>query len=128
MIVVDWSQYTNFAESEFRCKHTGRCVMRRDFLDVLQAIRNAYGKPIRIMSGYRDPSHPVERIKRHGPGEHSLGLAADVAVSGADALELLRVALAHGIRRVGVQQKGEGRFLHLGLGGPGIATPAIWSY
>lgn len=125
--VTDWSKYPNFSEAEFRCKHTGLCVMQTEFMDKLQAIRTEYGKPMIISSGYRHPTHPVEAGKKT-PGEHTMGTCCDVAVSGADAVRLLRIALNHGITRVGVQQKGSGRFLHLGIGGGGLPNPAIWSY
>ncbi len=126
-VVTDWSRYPNFAEHEFRCRHTGRCAMRTEFMDRLQEVRRLYGKPMIVSSGYRDPSHPVE-ARKHRPGEHSLGMAADIAVAGADALHLLQVALDCGFVRVGIQQKDPGRFLHLGLGGPGLPSPMIWSY
>lgn len=83
---------------------------------VLQQVRMQYGKPMVISSGYRDPTHPVEARKKV-PGEHTLGRAVDVAVRGAEALQLLQVALALGISRIGVQQKGESRFLHQGMWG-----------
>lgn len=127
-IVTDWSRYPNFSRSEFACKHTGLCEMRVEFMDVLQRIRTAYGRPMAISSGYRHPTHPVEARKGHTTGEHTQGMCCDVAVQGDAAYELLCIALAHGITRVGVQQKGAGRFLHLGLGGPGLPTPWIWSY
>lgn len=125
--VVDWSKYHNFKESEFRCKHTGLCYMDARFMDTLQAIRTAYGKPMIITSGYRDKTHPVEAAKA-APGEHTLGLAADISVRGADAFNLLEVALAHGIVRVGVKQTGVSRFLHLGMAGGRFPAPMIWSY
>lgn len=127
--VRDWSVYPNFSRSEFACKHTGACHMRRDFMAALQRIRNDFG-PMRITSGYRHPTHPVEARKGHTTGEHTQGAACDVAVSGADALRLIQVALARGITRIGVQQKGAAntRFIHLGMGGRGLASPAIWSY
>jgi uncharacterized protein YcbK (DUF882 family) len=125
--VTDWSRYPNFSESEFACRHTGDCRMRVEFMDLLQLIRFAYARPMRVSSGYRAPTHPVEARKRR-PGEHSMGLAADIAVTGADALDLVHIALNMGIRRIGVQQHGAARFLHLGLGGPGLPSPMIWSY
>jgi hypothetical protein len=55
---------------------------------------------------------------------HSTGLAADIGISGSEAVALLRLALDAGFRGVGVQQKGSGRFLHVDL----RETPTIWSY
>lgn len=97
--------------------------MKPEFMARLQALRSTYGKPMMITSGYRCTQHPVERDKIH-PGMHTTGLAADVGVSGAEALSVLRLALEAGFRGIGVQQKGNGRFLHLDL----RESPAIWSY
>lgn len=129
MKVSDWSPYPDFMEDEFRCRHTGLCEMDVEFMEVLQRVRTSYGKPMRITSGYRHPTHPVEAAKRGlSRGEHTLGRCCDVAVEGFEAVILLQHALAHGITRIGVNQKGVGRFLHLGIGGPGLANPWIWSY
>jgi uncharacterized protein YcbK (DUF882 family) len=125
--VTDWSRYPNFSAAEFACRHTGDCRMRVEFMDALQRVRDLYGAPMIITSGYRHRSHPVE-ARKATPGEHTLGMAADVAVSGADAVLLLHIALDMGFERIGVQQHGAARFLHLGLGGPGLPSPMIWSY
>lgn len=122
-----WDKYPNFSEKEFKCSHTGRCAMNPEFMEVLQRIRIAYGKPMIITSGFRDKTHPIEAEKTM-VGTHALGLAADIAVRGEDALELIRIALAHGIKRIGVNQKGEGRFIHVDLGHKFGFTPSIWSY
>lgn len=127
MPVINWSDYPNFTEDEFRCKHTGLCDMDPLFLTLLQQIRWRYAKPMIVTSGYRHPTHPDERHK-DTPGEHTLGRAADIACSGADALRLIQIALDVGIKRIGVKQKGDGRFIHLGYGGAGLPPVAIWSY
>lgn len=95
----------------------------------LQRLRSAYGRPMPITSGYRDPGHPQE-IGKAVPGPHTLGRACDVAVQGGDALQLLALAVAHGFTGIGVQQKGSGRYLHLDDLEPsrGRPRPTIWSY
>lgn len=123
--LIDWTQYPNFTAAEFTCKHTGLCLMSPEYLKKLQAIRSIYGKPMRITSGYRHPTHPIEAAKKY-PGEHSTGRASDVAISGKDALELISIALSCGMTRLGVQQKGRARFLHLGDSPEFIST--VWSY
>jgi len=136
--VTDWSLYPNFTkrgavpaapEDRLRCRVTGRCDMDADFMATLQKIRVTFGRPMVISSGFRDPSHPAERDKLE-PGEHTLGRAVDVFVSAGDAIDLIVAAYAHGIRRIGVSQKGDPskRFVHIGGGGPGLPTPALWSY
>ena len=120
---MDWSQYSSFNESEFRCRHCGRQEMRPEFMGKLQALRSAYGKPLYITSGFRCRDHPVEKAKS-SPGMHATGLAADIGVQGAEAVTVLRLALGIGFTGVGVQQKNEKRFLHLDT----RALPTIWSY
>lgn len=128
-IVTDWSKYAPyFTEDEFRCKHTGKCRMREDYMDKLLAVRIEYGKPMKISSGYRDKTHPIEAKKGGLSGEHTIGTCCDVSVQGAAAVRLLTIALRHGMTRVGVQQKGSGRFLHIGIGGGGLPNPTMWSY
>lgn len=121
---MDWSAYKNFSRYEFTCRcGCGLADMQPRFMERLQALRETYGKPMQITSGYRCPRHPVERAKPM-PGMHSTGLAADIGVQGAPAVELLKLALNAGFTGIGVQQKGTGRYLHLDL----RAEPAIWSY
>ncbi len=122
---MNWSNYPNFTEDEFRCKHTGKCEMRPEFMEKLQQLRTLYGKPMRVTSGYRDRTHPAE-VNKPTTGEHSTGCAADIAVEGHDALRLVRLALELGFPRIGVQQKGGGRFIHLGTN-PNFPS-TIWSY
>ena len=120
---VQWHNYPNFTEAEFRCRHCGKQEMKPEFMGRLQALRDIYRKPMTITSGYRCPDHPVEKAKAE-PGMHSTDLACDVGVQGADAHELLRLAMHLGFTGIGVQQKGTGRFIHLDL----RSAPMIWSY
>lgn len=126
---MNWNKYSPyFTKAEFDCKHTGKNKMRPEFMDRLLDIRKAYNKPMIITSGYRHETHPVEARKSNA-GEHTYGLACDIAVRGTDAMDLMVIAYGHGIRRIGVSQKGSGRFLHLGLGDMQLRFPqALWSY
>lgn len=128
MTAARWGHYPNFTKAEFDCKHTGRNEMQHEFLVRLQQLRDMYGKPIRISSGYRDPSHPVE-ARKASSGAHSTGLACDIAISGGDAWELLRIAMLLKFAGIGIQQKGPhtGRFIHIDdwVTGP---RPNVWSY
>jgi uncharacterized protein YcbK (DUF882 family) len=121
---MNWEQFKNFSENEFRCKcGCGKALMQQGFMEKLQELRTAYGKPMVISSGYRCPKHPVE-AKKSAPGTHSEGLACDVAVLGADAHQLLKLAMAMGFTGIGVNQKGAGRFLHLDT----RQGAMVWSY
>jgi uncharacterized protein YcbK (DUF882 family) len=126
---VNWADYPNFTEAEFRCRHCGKQEMKPEFMGRLQALRDVYKRPMTITSGYRCPDHPVEKAKAE-PGMHSTGLACDVGVQGADAHEVLRLAMHLGFTGIGVQQKGGDRFLHVDLipDSHGHKRPWIWSY
>lgn len=127
--MVNWNKYPNFSKDEFDCKETGENKMHPALLDTLQDIRTMLNKPMIITSGFRSIRHSLERNKTH-PGEHSLGLAADILVQGEDALNLVRVALANGIDRIGVNQKGNSRYIHLGMADKFFDRfpKFIWSY
>lgn len=129
--VRNWSVYAPyFSEHEFACKHCGKCLMLPRFMDKLYKVREQYNRPMLFSSGYRCPDHPVEAGKSNGPGVHTMGCAADILVSGREAFELLRVAVAAGFTGVGVQQKGASRYLHLDDAEDGLrfVRPMIWSY
>ena len=123
---MDWTKYPNFKAAEFNCSHCGKNEMKPGFMAKLQALRAAYGKPMRITSGYRCPQHSIE-AKKPKPGTHASGCACDIGIEGADAHRLLTLALAAGFTGIGVQQKGSGRFIHLDTM-EGATRPALWSY
>lgn len=123
--MIDWSKYPSFSKREFDCKHTGQNHMQGEFMWILQRIRSDFGKPMRITSGYRHITHPVEARKTHSNGEHTQGRCADVACdNGADRFRLIQLALRHGITRIGIAKT----FLHLGIGGVGLPNNVIWEY
>ena len=115
-----------FHPDEFRCQHCGSEGIKSSFTEKLDAIREECGFPFLISSGYRCPEHPIE-AKKEKPGAHSTGHAADIAVTGEQAIRVLEIAIKHGIKRIGVNQKGGGRFIHLDTD-PDRPSPAIWSY
>jgi len=123
---MNWNNYPNFTEDEFRCSHTGECDMDEDFMDALQTLRTMYDRPMTITSGYRHPTHPVE-AKKAKPGAHSTGMAADIACDGQAAHEILQIAFEIGFTGIGVKQKGKGRFIHLDMLEE-QPRPNVWSY
>lgn len=125
MTPARWGEYPNFKASEFNCKHTGKNEMKHEFMVVLQAIGNEYGRGMSPTSGYRHPTHPVEARKQRSDGEHTRGMCADIACTNSqDRYDLVMLALKHGINRIGIAKT----FIHLGLGGPGLPPNVIWEY
>jgi zinc D-Ala-D-Ala carboxypeptidase len=122
---MNWVDYPYFTKAEFDCKHTGKNKMQPEFMAKLQLLREKYGKPIVITSGYRHWTHPVEAKKGHTTGEHTRGTCADIAcTSGADRYQIVRLALQLGFPRIGIAKS----FIHLGIGGAGLPSPTIWDY
>lgn len=111
------------------CPHCGDRGMNTSFLERLDKIREEYGQPMIVSSGYRC-SHYNQIISTTGHnGPHTTGRAVDIKVKGDDAVKLLRIAINHGVTGVGVSQKGphNARFLHFDDITRGL-RPWIWSY
>ena len=116
----------NFSDNELRCKcGCGRLNTTpafNEFMEKVQALRTAYGKPLVLSSAYRCPEHPIEAAKTKA-GQHSKG-AVDIRVAYAAAHEVLRLAFSMGFTGIGVNQKGSHRYIHLDM----RPNPTVWSY
>ncbi len=128
--MINWNDYKNFTEDEFRCSYSGHVNMDKEFMDRLQELRDIVGEPFIISSGYRSVSHPAERNKTT-VGEHTLGKACDILCYGDVAYKILRNAVGM-FPRIGINQKGDinRRFIHLGIGEESdeLLSPWIWTY
>jgi hypothetical protein len=100
--------------------------MDDDFMAIIDGMRAAAGFSFPVNSAYRCENHPIEAAKAK-PGAHSTGLAIDIGVSRGQAFKVIELALSAGIKRIGVNQKGEGRFIHLDICDSKL-SPTIWSY
>ena len=116
-----------FTDKELACQHCGKENFDKEFLKLLNTIRSECNFPFIITSAYRCTEHPIEKNKKT-PGAHSTGKAVDIAVSGEKALKVLEVAIKYGITRIGINQKGNKRFIHLDTADNEFPSPAIWSY
>ena len=128
-----------FTWEELRCRHTRLYPELTpdvaEFLGHLDLIRGNLGRPMKITSGFRHLTHPIE-AKKNSPGTHALGLAVDVRTgSAAQTFALLdaifRVLAQDHIPRdqFGVGIAGN-RFVHIDQGGPEARAPrpALWTY
>lgn len=122
--------WPHFSPGELADRESGALRFDPAFLDWLEGVRKAFGRPMLISSGYREPVHQW-RLTGRRTGAHVDGQAVDVLVSGRDAYDLMHLALEYGVRGLGVRQIGpeKGRFLHLdcwtAIGAP---RPMCWSY
>ncbi len=133
----EWPEdrWPNFSHAEMRCSQTGMCRLDDEFMDKLQKLREAVGKPLTITSGYRSMDHSIEaaKIEDSKPaGSHTTGKAVDVACERGFAYQVLFAAIKLGFTGIGVQQSGSRRFLHLDTVGVDdnfhVPRPALWSY
>lgn len=130
------SPYQYFSIEELRCHGTtcgcgGQMQMSPIMMPKLVAVRRRVGFPMPIDSGYRCPRHNAEVSHTGISGPHTTGHAVDVLVRGTDAFRLIEAAIAEGFTGIGVQQKGEGRYIHLDdlTQADGFASrPWVWSY
>jgi len=122
--------WPNFTREEFACQcGCGGNEVQDDLIDRLQRIRTRLKMPLRVTSGYRCPDHPIEAAKSK-PGAHTTGLAADIGIDRGEAFLFLSAALDENFTGIGVNQKGEGRFIHVDLIPNRVNSPrpTIWSY
>lgn len=72
----------NFSVREFRCKDgSDKILICQETVNILQAVRNYFGKPITINSAYRTPAHN-KRVGGASSSQHVKGTACDIVVQG----------------------------------------------
>lgn len=107
-------------------------------VQALEALRVEFGVPMRISSGYRCATHNME-VSSTGPeGPHTVhelnNITVDVLEFGANAYELLELAITHDFSGIGLKQHGPiaQRFIHLDRLPQRLRSnrprPTIWSY
>ena len=73
----------NFRVREFRCQDGSDVVfIESDLVDILQKIRDHFGKAVTITSAFRTASHN-KKVGGATYSQHLYGKAADIKVSGA---------------------------------------------
>ena len=82
----------SFRAKEFACKDgTDPLFVDSELVQVLQAIRDHFGAPVVITSGYRTASHNT-RVGGSKSSQHLLGRAADIQVQDTDPLAVAAYA------------------------------------
>lgn len=81
-----------FRVREFRCRDgTDTILIDEGLVVLLQCIREHFGKPVTITSGYRTASHNT-RVGGSKSSQHLLGRAADIQVQDTDPLAVAAYA------------------------------------
>ena len=123
----------HFSETELACRcGCGTAAMNPIFMERLESLREAYGKPLKVTSAYRCPQHNDRVSSTGASGPHTTGRAIDLAVYGTDAFEVERLAYSLGFTGFGRKGKGafQSRFVHLDdlESSDGRTRPYTWTY
>ena len=106
----------NFNSSEFDCHGSGCCsstLVDDKLVTYLQQIREHFGKPVNISSGYRCATHN-KNIGGATNSRHSKGQAADIYISGVTPAEIAKYAESIGILGIGLYEtNSDGFFVHV---------------
>lgn len=106
----------NFNSSEFDCHGSGCCsstLVDDKLVTYLQQIREHFGKPVNISSGYRCATHN-KNIGGATKSRHSKGQAADIYISGVTPAEIAKYAESIGILGIGLYEtSSDGFFVHV---------------
>lgn len=74
---------TNFKVREFACSDGSDVVLiAPDLVKILQSVREHFGKPVNITSGYRTVSYNKTVKGSTNDSKHTFGIAADIKISG----------------------------------------------
>ena len=107
---------TNFDSTEFDCHGSGCCsstLVDDKLVTYLQQIREHFGKPVNISSGYRCATHN-KNIGGATNSRHSKGQAADIYITGVTPAEIAKYAESIGILGIGLYEtNSDGFFVHV---------------
>jgi hypothetical protein len=96
----------NFNSTEFDCNGVGCCsetTLDLKLVAYLQQIREHFGAPVTINSGYRCAKHNVRSGGASG-SRHTKGMAADIVVKGVAPAEVAKYAESIGILGIGLYE------------------------
>ena len=98
-------------------------MMSKELLSKLDMIREEFGKPIHINSGYRTEAHN-EKVGGKPASSHLKGLAVDIACSASrDRFNLIKLFIKHDITRIGIAKN----FIHIDIDSH-KDPDVIWTY
>ncbi len=105
----------NFKSHEFACHGKGCCskvLIDEKLVDYLQKIRDHFGKPVTINSGYRCAKHN-KAVGGASGSNHTKGMAADIVVKDVKPAEVAKYAESIGVLGIGLYEVNDGNFVHI---------------
>jgi len=116
-------KYFNYEEFDSPDIQGSGQLMDKKILDMLDEVREIYGKPITINSGYRTLRHNAS-AKGKTKSSHLKGLAVDIACSTSrDRYNLLEALKSVGFNRIGIAKS----FIHVDIDSDKSGN-VIWVY
>ncbi len=112
----------HFTVEEMRCPCCHVCNMDHEFMECLEKVRNVFGRPLRINSGYRCQKHNDTLPDSSPKSNHIKGKAADISWDEFDAAQkyhLLYVSMLY-LHGIGIGKS----YLHVDDGG----NEKVWVY
>lgn len=106
----------NFQVREFSCHGSGCCgetLVDEKLVEYLQKIREHFGQPVTLNSGYRCAVHN-KAVGGAGGSLHVKGQAADISVKGVAPAEVAKYAESIGVLGIGLYETDkDGYFVHI---------------
>ena len=82
----------HFSKSEFACRCCGQLKIEDGLIAGLEQLRTLAGREIVVHDGYRCPAHN-QKVGGVPHSEHTLGMAADIAIPGLSLQQMYDLAL-----------------------------------
>lgn len=106
----------NFTSNEFDCHGKGCCNKTEvdlDLIEILQKIRDHFGKSVHISSGYRCAKHN-KNVGGATGSRHGKGMAADIYIDDIEPAEVAKYAESIDVKGIGLYETDEdGHFVHV---------------
>ena len=110
-----------FKTDEFKCSCCGVVIVSSWLIHLLNKVREAYGKPMVVNSGYRCKKHN-KKVGGKKNSAHLRGTAADIkCTNSAIRYSIIKYAFEVGFKRIGIYDK----FIHLDVDGE-LPLEVLW--
>lgn len=115
----------HFKHKEFRCKCCGAVEVDPFLFLKLETVREKYGKPMIVNSGFRCEKHN-EEVGGKPSSAHLTGEAADIKCTNSrDRFNLIQSAVDAGFKRIGLDSKRG--FIHMDIS-KSLPQRVFWTY
>ena len=108
-----WDDIKYFKPHELHCQHCGAEEIKLELVEKMDKLRDLYGLPIKITSGYRCPDHPLS-VSRP-TSSHIKAVACDFAArTSRERYMLLSLIFEHKLfKRIGINALD--KFIHVDI-------------